>query len=247
MWGVGLIRGRVDTGSIMGYLGCGALAPSTDVEDGVGALRAALLGERGGVAVVASFGAESAVLLSLVAEIDRTAPVLFIDTGKHFEETLAYRRALTAVLGLGDVRDARPLAASLGRSDPAGDLHGVDADACCELRKVEPLERALAGFGVWVTGRRRTQAATRAGLAVREVVDGRTRLNPLAGWSDAAVEAEMERRGLPRHPLAGRGYASIGCAPCTRAVLPGEDARSGRWAGLGKTECGIHRARQRLG
>jgi phosphoadenosine phosphosulfate reductase len=213
------------------------------VAEGLRALRACLTDHGGRVAAVASFGAEAAVLLALVAEIDRATPVLFVDTGKHFPETLAYRRELAALLGLHDVRDIGPTASALADRDPAGQLHAFDPDACCALRKVEPLERALAPFDAWVTGRRRSQAATRAALPVVETLDGRTKLNPLAAWTDAEVEAEMVRRGLPRHPLTFQGYASIGCAPCTRPVSPGAGSRSGRWAGLAKTECGIHRPR----
>ncbi len=205
------------------------------------ALRSYLTGHSGQVATVASFGAESAVLLALVAEIDRDVPVLFIDTGKHFVETLAYRRQLASALGLRDVRDVRVEPSALTMRDPLGQLHAFDPDACCALRKVEPLEQALAPFAAWVTGRRRSQSATRLALPLVERLDGRTKLNPLADWSDEQVEAEMARRGLPRHPLTLQGYASIGCAPCTQAVALGADPRSGRWAGLAKTECGMHR------
>ena len=120
-------------------------------------------------------------------------------------------------------------------------MHAFDPDACCALRKVEPLEQALQPFMAWVTGRKRHQAATRAALPVIEQVDGRTKVNPLANWTATMVEAEFARRNLPRHPLTSRGFASIGCAPCTRSILPGADPRSGRWAATGKTECGMHR------
>jgi phosphoadenosine phosphosulfate reductase len=209
---------------------------------GVDVLRRALTRDYAGrIAVVSSFGAESAVLLALVTEIDPATPVLFVQTGQHFEETLSYRNALTASLGLRDVRDIGPTPADRAAHDPTDALWRYDPDACCRFRKVTPLERALAPFDAWVTGRKRHQALTRVALPLVERVDGKTKINPLADWTAAAVEAEMVRRGLPRHPLSLAGYPSIGCAPCTRAVAAGEDPRSGRWAGTGKTECGIHR------
>jgi phosphoadenosine phosphosulfate reductase len=195
----------------------------------------------GRIAVVSSFGAESAVLLALVADIDPATPVLFVDTGQHFAETLAYRDTLAARLGLTDVRSIGPTAAQRAAHDPDAELWRYDPDACCRFRKVTPLERALAPFEAWVTGRKRHQALTRSALGVIEHADGKTKINPLADWTAAQVEAEMVARGLPRHPLSLAGYPSIGCATCTRAVAEGEDPRSGRWAGTGKTECGIHR------
>jgi phosphoadenosine phosphosulfate reductase len=212
------------------------------VAESVRILRRGLLCDHAGrVAVVSSFGAESAVLLALVAEVDATTPVFFVDTGQHFAETLAYRDELTQVLGLADVRTVALRADERAAQDPQGELWKYDPDACCRLRKVTPLDRALAPFEAWVTGRKRHQALTRVALPVRERVDGKVKLNPLAAWSAAQIEAEMVRRNLPRHALSVAGYPSIGCAPCTRAVAGGEDPRSGRWAGTGKTECGIHR------
>ena len=218
-----------------------ALSEADGISEGLDALACALRDYKGRIAVVSSFGAESAVLLRLVADYDPAAPVLFLHTLKHFPETLAYQRQLTAVLGLSDVRIIQPGAADLAARDPAGLLHAFDADACCALRKVEPLERALQPFEAWVNGRKRGQAATRAVLPIVEWLDGRVKINPLAYWSADQIEAEMRLRGLPRHPLSTRGYPSIGCEPCTRPVAPGSDPRSGRWAALGKTECGIHR------
>ena len=191
--------------------------------------------------MVSSFGADSAMLLALVAETDPATPVLFLDTHKHFLETLAYRDTLARRLGLTDVRDIRPDPVELAQGDPDGELHRWIPDDCCALRKVAPLEKALVGFDAWVTGRRRGQALTREALPFIEIVDGRTKINPLADWSAARIVDELARRGLPRHALVARGYLSIGCAPCTRPVRPGEDPRAGRWAGQGKLECGIHR------
>lgn len=196
----------------------------------------------GSVALVSSFGAESAVLLDMVARIDPATPVLFLETGMLFPETLAYQQELAAALGLRDVRLIRPDPADLAADDPDGTLHRANADGCCFLRKTLPLRRALAPFGAWITGRKRVQAATRAGLELFEEdrENGLLKVNPLAHWDGAAIRAYMERRALPRHPLVARGYPSIGCAPCTSPVRPGEDARAGRWRGAGKVECGIH-------
>ncbi len=212
------------------------------VEDSLAVLRGALLGDHAGrVAVVSSFGAESAVLLALVAEVDPATPVVFVDTRQHFRETLAYRDTLVGVLGLTDVRSVGPSDAELVANDPGAELWRYDPDACCALRKVTPLDRALAPFDAWISGRKRHQSATRAVLPVREVVAGKVKYNPLAAWSAADIAAEMMARGLPRHRLSLAGYPSIGCATCTRAVAAGDDPRSGRWAGTGKTECGIHK------
>jgi len=194
----------------------------------------------GRVAVVSSFGAESGVLLALVADIDPSTPVIFVDTRQHFPETLAYRDELIRSLGLTDVRSVGPDDRTLEDHDPTDELWQYDPDACCKLRKVTPLDRALAPFDAWITGRKRHQAATRATLPLREAADGRVKLNPLAAWTAEQIEAEMVARRLPRHALSLAGYPSIGCATCTKAVAAGEDPRSGRWAGTGKVECGIH-------
>ncbi len=196
----------------------------------------------GRIALVSSFGAESAVLLDLVAGIDRATPVIFLDTGKLFPETMAYRDELVDRLGLSDVREIQPPADVLATHDPGGDLWRRDPDACCALRKVAPLARALAGFDAWITGRKRHHGAARATLDTIEAVDGRVKINPLAAWSATRIEAEIAARGLPRHPLQDLGFTSIGCVTCTRRIERDEAARAGRWAGLAKTECGIHGA-----
>lgn len=203
--------------------------------------RALCVADAGRAAVVSSFGAESAVLLALVAEIDPAAPVLFVDTGQHFDETLAYRDELAHTLRLRDVRTVGPSHQELRENDPTAELWQYDPDACCALRKVSPLDRALAPFSAWISGRKRHQSLTRIALPQVEHVNGKTKFNPLAHWTAAQIEAEMLARRLPRHALSQQGYPSIGCATCTRAVAAGEDPRSGRWAGTGKTECGIHR------
>ncbi len=196
----------------------------------------------GRIAAVSSFGAESAVLLWMLARIDPATPVIFLETGKHFPETLAYRDRLVRRLGLTDVRSVAPRPADLGAHDGDGGLWRRSPDLCCHLRKVLPLERALAGFEAWVTGRKRFQAGSRAALPLIESEGGRIKVNPLANWSRERVRAAFREAGLPVHPLSEQGYASIGCAPCTRAPVADGSPRSGRWAGLEKSECGIHRA-----
>jgi phosphoadenosine phosphosulfate reductase len=193
------------------------------------------------LAVVSSFGAESAVILAMVAEVDRTTPVLFIDTGKLFGETLRYRDRLVARLDLADVRTVAPDRRLLAAADPHVMLWLSDPEACCDVRKVAPLAAALDGYGAWVSGRKRYQGGDRRALPLFERDAGnRIKINPLAGWPRSRVVAEMLRRGLPRHPLEAEGYLSIGCTTCTDRVGPGEDLRAGRWRGRGRTECGIH-------
>ena len=206
-----------------------------------GVLTEGLAGE---VAVVSSFGAESAVLLHLVGSIDPTVPVLFLDTGKHFAETIAYRDRLIDRLGLDNVRILTPDADDLAAKDANGLRWSFDPDGCCEIRKVRPLAKALAGFDASFTGRKAFQAKTRAHLPRFELdisdSEGRLKINPLIDWSASQIAAYFILHDLPQHPLVAQGYPSIGCSPCTRQVAPGEDARAGRWAGWDKVECGIH-------
>ncbi len=194
----------------------------------------------GRIALVASFGSESAVLLHMVAEIDPATPVLFLDTGKLFGETLRYRDALVERLGLRDVRSIFPEPLTLSEADPDGLLFTRDADRCCLLRKVLPLQRALSGFDAWITGRKGYQSANRRALPCIEADGQRIKINPVIDWTKASVDAYFDRYGLPRHPLEADGFLSIGCMPCTERVAPSGDLRSGRWSGLEKTECGIH-------
>lgn len=194
----------------------------------------------GRIAAISSFGAESAVLLHMVSQIDRTTPVLFLDTGKHFRATLDYRRDLVDHLGLTNVQDILPLEESVKADDPFGALSMTDKDRCCFIRKVEPMARAVAPFEAWMTGRKQFQAATRNGLPVFEAVGPRIRINPLARWQSSDLKAYAKKHDLPPHPLTAQGYRSIGCMPCTRPVRDDEDQRAGRWDGSQKTECGIH-------
>jgi phosphoadenosine phosphosulfate reductase len=219
-----------------------ALNGMFDEMDGVSVLRQAveeLL--KDDVAIVSSFGADSAVLLHMVAEVDTALPVYFLETGKHFPETLRYVEMLQAHLGLSNVRWLRPDPKDIARFDPKGDLWETDPDSCCHIRKTEPLDAEIAQFGGWVTGRKRYQTAERGVLPHFELTsDDRIKVNPLAYFGDADVNAYKLKHGLPEHPLFAKGYKSIGCAPCTTIVAEGEDPRAGRWRGLNKKECGIH-------
>ncbi len=194
----------------------------------------------GRIALVSSFGADSAVLLHMVASVDAATPVIFVDTGFLFPETLAYRDELTSLLGLTDVRSIQPSADDLATLDPEGFLWSTDPDACCEIRKVAPLATAVEGYDAWITGRKRFQSGTRATLPLFEAEGERVKVNPLAGWGASELLAYLDRHGLPRHKMVAKGYPSIGCIPCTSPVRAGEDPRAGRWRGRGKVECGIH-------
>ena len=197
--------------------------------------------EVGRIALVSSFGAESVVLLHMVSVIDKAAPVLFIDTQMLFPETLAYLAEVAERLELSNIATIRANPGTLAFEDPDDTLHQFNPDACCAIRKTEPLERALSGYDAWITGRKRFQSGTRAALDFFEA-EGETRIkvNPLAHWGRPDVADYMINNRLPRHPLVARGYPSIGCAPCTSPVAPGEDPRAGRWRGREKAECGIH-------
>ncbi|MCF6232160.1 MAG: phosphoadenylyl-sulfate reductase [Rhodobacteraceae bacterium] len=206
---------------------------ATDVLNG--ALR-----DAGTIALVSAFGAESVVLLHMTALIAPATPVLFIDTQMLFPETLAYQQKLCAWLGLGNLTTVR--AGNIAQIDPDGLLPKHDPDACCHLRKFAPLQLALAPFDGWITGRKRFQSGTRAQLDFFEAEPGagRIKVNPLAHWAPIDVQTYMQENALPRHPLVAHGFASIGCAPCTTPVKPGEDPRAGRWRKSNKDECGLH-------
>lgn len=195
-------------------------------------------------AAISSFGAESAALLHLIAKENAALPVIFLETGQHFFQTLQYRSQLTKTLGLTDVRLVTPDAGEKADLDARDDLWKTDADACCDLRKTRPLARATVGFSALITGRKRHQNSVRAALKPFEVLDGVLRINPLADWTAEDVEDHLIAHALPRHPLVEQGYLSIGCHTCTQPVKDGEDARSGRWSGIEKTECGIHVGRR---
>lgn len=202
-------------------------------------------GLAGDVAVVSSFGAESVVLLHLIAQIDPGVPVLFLDTGKHFTETLAYRDEVVTLLGLANLQVITPDEVELAKKDETGLRWSYDPDGCCEIRKVKPLAKALANFDGSFTGRKAFQSSTRANLPRFEIdtsdAQGRLKINPLIDWSADDIAAYFEAHDLPRHPLVAQGFPSIGCEPCTHKVTEGDDPRSGRWKGWDKTECGIHK------
>jgi phosphoadenosine phosphosulfate reductase len=192
------------------------------------------------LAVASSFGTESATLLKIVADVDPSIPVLFLDTGWLFPETIAYRDTLVARLGLTDVRTITPAADRLAQADPLRGLYATDPDTCCYLRKVEPLSNALEHFDGWINGRKRYQGGLRTSIPAVEVEGQRLKFNPLARVTPAEVVQMFKTWDLPRHPLAGQGFSSLGCIPCTRRTNPGDSARAGRWADSEKTECGIH-------
>lgn len=195
----------------------------------------------GPIALVSSFGADSVILLHLASQIDRDLPILFLETEMLFPETLRYQREVSEQLGLTNVQLIHPDPTELAEEDPGRRLHQSDTNACCDLRKTRPLERALSAFGSSISGRKRHQAATRAEMAFVETdAAGRLKINPLADWSAEQIAQYRDAAGLPPHPLIAQGYPSIGCAPCTSPVGAKEDQRSGRWRGSDKTECGIH-------
>lgn len=196
--------------------------------------------ELGEIAVVSSFGTESAVLLHLVAKADPAIPVVFVDTLKMFPETLEYRDTLIKRFGIKNAQVVTPNLKTLAEKDENELRWSFDPDGCCEIRKVEPLARAKDGLDAWISGRKAFQSVTRENIARFEVEDGRLKLNPLGNWVKDDLDAYFEEHDLPRHPLEAEGYLSVGCAPCTSKVLPGEDPRAGRWRGWDKVECGIH-------
>ncbi|AUC93218.1 phosphoadenylyl-sulfate reductase [Bradyrhizobium sp. SK17] len=192
------------------------------------------------LALVSSFGTESAALLKVMADVDPAIPVVFLDTGWLFEETLAYRDTLIATLGLADVRSIKPDEEALARQDADRELWFTDPDACCRIRKVEPLARALKPFSGWINGRKRFQGGARTEIPVVEDDGVRLKFNPFANVSREEIEAIYALGRLPPHPLVASGYQSVGCMPCSSRSAAGEDARDGRWRGRAKTECGIH-------
>ena len=197
----------------------------------------------GEIALVSSFGSEAVVLLHMVSRIDPKTPVIFLNTGKLFGETLRYRDQLQDLLGLTDIRSIHPHPDDEKSLDPAGNLWRLNPDQCCHLRKVVPLRRALEPFKAEISGRKRFQTRSRAAMEKIEINEGRLKINPLADWRLEDLNAYIDRHDLPRHPLVKDGYLSIGCFPCTQRVADTADYRSGRWAGTGKDECGIHEPR----
>jgi len=194
------------------------------------------------IALVSSFGTEAALLLSLVSKVNKNTPVVFLDTGMHFPETLEYRDSLIERLGLTDVRSVKPEPASVQAIDPENNLWKSDTDKCCYIRKVLPLAEALSGFDAWINGRKRIHGGLRSELPTLENDGKHIKVNAIADWNREMIDAHWEKENLPEHPLVQWGYTSVGCKPelCTQKAAPGEGGRSGRWANMGKTECGIH-------
>lgn len=176
---------------------------------------------------------EDSVLIDIVSQVAERLPVLFIDTGFHFPETLQY---------VQQVRDRYRLSLHVARADLDAATHPCGSSQCCAQRKVVPIRRALEPHAAWLTGLRRADGPTRAHTSVVawDEMFGIAKVAPLARWTDADVHAHVVARDLPVHPLLDRGYRSIGCAPATRPVADGEDSRAGRWPGQAKTECGLH-------
>lgn len=192
-----------------------------------------------GLVMTSSFQTQSVPLLHVLSRVAPEVPVLFLDTGFHFPETLAFRHELAQTLGL-TVIDVRNELGHAGFLEEHGELHRTDPDACCYLNKVAPLEKALSRRSAWITGIRKDQTTQRADTPVVSLEHGRYKVCPLVNWTDRDVHEYMATHALPEHPLHAQGYRSIGCAPCTRATVRGEDARAGRWSGTDKTECGLH-------
>lgn len=191
--------------------------------------------------VVAS-NMQDAVLVEMAAKVRPGVDVLFLDTGYHFAETIGTRDAVEAVYGV-NVVNVTPEQTVADQDRLVGkDLFASDAARCCNLRKVQPLSKALKGYSAWVTGIRRVEAPTRANapLISFDEAFGLVKINPIAAWSDEDMQAYIEANGILVNPLVDEGYPSIGCAPCTQKPVEGADPRSGRWAGLAKTECGLH-------
>ncbi len=205
------------------------------------ALKRAIEDYEGNIVLASSMGIDSAVLLHMVAQIDKNLPIVFLDTGKHFRETLQYRDQLIDQLDLTNFINVTPDSKALEVEDSDGTLFESDPDACCDLRKVRPLAGTIEKYAARITGRKRYQTPDRASMPILERVEGeQAKLNPLAYWTAKDVTGYLRKFNLPVHPLLALGFLSIGCQPCTTRVADGEDERAGRWRNTGKIECGIH-------
>ena len=193
------------------------------------------------IVMSSSFQTQSVPLLHMVAQIKPELPIYFLDTGYHFPETLLYKEKLQKTLGLNVIDLRNEELDGPQESVPGGPLYRSDPDRCCYLRKVAPMEKALQDVQAWVTGIRREQTVHRPRANIFErKSNGLLKVNPLLNWVQKDVWSYISRHDLPVHPLFSQGYLSIGCAPCTRPAQPGEDERTGRWAGSAKVECGLH-------
>lgn len=195
----------------------------------------------GQLAITSSFQTQSVPLLHMIARLIPELPILFIDTGFHFPETLAFRHSLAEEYSL-NVIDVKPQWTREQFAAEYGELYKVDPDLCCRLNKVEPLETALANYKAWLTGIRRDQTKTRSQSCIVAWLPHLNiyKINPLANWTAADVNTYIEKHDLPVHPLWDQGYRSIGCAPCTAPISAQQDERAGRWPGMEKSECGLH-------
>ena len=191
------------------------------------------------VAVTSSFQSQSVPLLHLISRYCPELTVLFIDTGYHFQETLAYRNKLTMLFQL-NLRTVRAELTPQEFEFQHGKLYQIDPDECCQRRKVIPLEKALTDYTAWITGIRHDQTNLRQDAEIIEYQGSLVKINPMIDWTHDEIEDYIDKYDLPRHPLETRGYQSIGCYPCTQAVSSPNNYRSGRWLGFNKTECGIH-------
>jgi len=218
-----------------------SLSAQLEGQDALSLLKAAKA-EFGTIALSSSFGADSVVLLHLVSQFDADTPVVFLDTDRHFFQTIQYRNQLTKRLGLTQLINLKADPQEVADFDPKSELWSKAPDACCALRKVRPLNRTLPFYSAWITGRKRFQSETRTHMPLIEWDGNSFKINPLATWSRDDIADYIKAHDLPEHPLVEQGYLSIGCYSCTKPVELGEDARSGRWAGQDKTECGIHRS-----
>jgi phosphoadenosine phosphosulfate reductase len=199
--------------------------------------------ERFGDRWIVASNMQDAVLIDLAYQAKRDLDVLFLDTGYHFVETIGVRDAVAVAYPGIRIINAAAEQSVADQQAQFGRLNVTEPDRCCHLRKVVPLRRTLAGYDAWVTGLRRVDAPTRANTPIVQwdEANGLVKVNPIAPWPDAEFDAYIAERGILQNALVGLGYLSIGCEPCTSMPLPGQDARSGRWAGLAKTECGLHR------
>lgn len=216
---------------------------STDLYFGQSAelsLKKAIKKYEGDIVLATSMGVDSAVILHMISKIDPSLPIIFLDTRKHFRETLAYRDDLVQRFGLTDFRNITPDQLAIEVEDPDGTLNQTEPDNCCNLRKIRPLDGVIEGFAARITGRKRYQTPDRANMPILDEISPQVRVNPLAYWSARDVTEYLRRHDIPPHPLLSLGYLSIGCQPCTTRVASGEDPRAGRWRNSEKTECGIH-------
>jgi len=192
------------------------------------------------IAVTSSFGSESAVLLDLVAQVNKATPVIFVDTGRLFAATTDYRDQLADHLGLSNVQTLKAPALLVENTDPQGTLFETDPDACCHVRKVMPYAQALSEFEVLIGGRKRHHGDKRSDLKTVELSGPHIKVNPLAHFTPTDIQSAFKNRNLPPHPLVQEGYSSLGCEPCTLKSCAAGNVRAGRWKGRKKTECGIH-------